>query len=48
LNHCCAFAPDLESMLRDKMLKILLQHNRTQIGHWLERQALGWAIIRQR
>jgi hypothetical protein len=22
LNHCCAFAPDLESMLRDKMLKI--------------------------
>jgi hypothetical protein len=35
-------------MLRDKMLKILLQHNRTQIAHWLERQALGWAIIRQR
>jgi hypothetical protein len=28
LNRCCAFAPDLESMLRDKMLKILLQHNR--------------------
>jgi hypothetical protein len=27
LNRCCAFAPDLESMLRDKMLKILLQHN---------------------
>ena len=25
LNRCCAFAPDLESMLRDKMLKILLQ-----------------------
>jgi hypothetical protein len=21
LNRCCAFAPDLESMLRDKMLK---------------------------
>jgi hypothetical protein len=30
LNRCCAFAPDLESMLRDKMLKILLQHNRHQ------------------
>src|SRR3979409_1508723 len=27
LNRCCAFAPDLESMLRDTMLKILLQHN---------------------
>ncbi len=26
LNRCCAFAPDLESMLRDKMLKILSQH----------------------
>jgi hypothetical protein len=25
LNRCCAFAPDLESMLRDKMLKIRLQ-----------------------
>jgi hypothetical protein len=30
LNHCCAFAPDLESMLRDKMLKILLQQYRPQ------------------
>jgi hypothetical protein len=28
LNRCCAFAPDLESMLRDKMLKRLLQQNR--------------------
>ena len=27
LNCCCAFAPDFESMLRDKMLKIFLQHN---------------------
>src|SRR3981189_1542994 len=34
LNRCCAFAPDLESMLRDKMLKILLQHNRLQSGLW--------------
>jgi hypothetical protein len=25
LNRCCALAPDLESMLRDEMLKILLQ-----------------------
>jgi hypothetical protein len=33
LNRCCAFAPDLESMLRDKMLKILLQHNQPQSGH---------------
>jgi hypothetical protein len=30
LNRCCAFAPDLESMLRDKMLKILLQQYRHQ------------------
>jgi hypothetical protein len=33
LNRCCAFAPDLESMLRDKMLKILLQHNRMCSGN---------------
>jgi hypothetical protein len=32
LNRCCAFAPDLESMLRDKMLKILLQHNPNESG----------------
>src|SRR4030081_2055842 len=32
LNRCCAFAPDLESMLRDKMLKILLQHNPPDCG----------------
>jgi hypothetical protein len=25
LNRCCAFVPDLESMFRDEMLKILLQ-----------------------
>src|SRR3981081_2928047 len=35
LNRCCAFAPDLESMLRDKMLKILLQHNRGNSGRHL-------------
>src|SRR5262249_34351000 len=27
LNHCCSFVPDLESMFRDQMPKILLQHN---------------------
>ena len=27
LNRCCALTHDLGSMLRDKMLKILLQHN---------------------
>jgi hypothetical protein len=32
LNRCCAFAPDPESMLRDKMLKILLQHNQRVSG----------------
>jgi hypothetical protein len=30
LNRCCAFVPDLESMCRDEMLKILLQHNRPE------------------
>src|SRR3982074_2383469 len=33
LNRCCAFAPDLESTLRDKMLKILLQHNPLDSRH---------------
>jgi hypothetical protein len=28
LNRCCAFAPDLESMSRDRMLKMLLQQYR--------------------
>jgi hypothetical protein len=28
LNRCCAFVPDLESMFRDEMLKILLQQYR--------------------
>src|SRR5262249_47999401 len=28
LNRCCSFVPDLESMFRDQMQKILLQHNR--------------------
>jgi hypothetical protein len=28
LNRCCAFAPDLESMSRDKMLKMFLQQYR--------------------
>jgi hypothetical protein len=27
LNRCCSFVPDLESMFRDQMPKILLQHN---------------------
>src|SRR5262245_17404689 len=27
LNRCCAFVRELESMCRDKMLKILLQQN---------------------
>src|SRR5262249_18065189 len=27
LNRCCSFVPDLESMFRDQMQKILLQHN---------------------
>src|SRR5262249_41276397 len=30
LNRCCSFVPDLESMFRDQMQKILLQHNRSQ------------------
>src|SRR5262245_1020968 len=33
LNHCCSFVLDLESMFRDQMPKILLQHNREQCGH---------------
>jgi hypothetical protein len=33
LNRCCAFAPDLESMLRDKMIKILLQQNPPMSRH---------------
>src|SRR5262249_8187800 len=28
LNRCCSFVSDLESMFRDQMPKILLQHNR--------------------
>jgi hypothetical protein len=28
LNQCCALAPDLESILRARMRKIVLQHNR--------------------
>src|SRR5262249_5760317 len=27
LNRCCSFVSDLESMFRDQMPKILLQHN---------------------
>src|SRR5262245_17029626 len=27
LNHCCSFVLDLESMFRNQMPKILLQHN---------------------
>src|SRR5262245_26239330 len=27
LNRCCSFVADLESMFRDQMPKILLQHN---------------------
>src|SRR5262249_2401028 len=30
LNRCCSFVPDLESMFRDQMQKILLQHNLPQ------------------
>src|SRR5262249_20000215 len=30
LNRCCSFVSDLESMFRDQMPKILLQHNRHQ------------------
>src|SRR5262249_840218 len=33
LNRCCSFVPDLESMFRDQMQKILLQHNPSQSGH---------------
>jgi hypothetical protein len=32
-SHCEIETPDLEPMLRDKMLKILLQHNRGETGH---------------
>ena len=30
LNRCCSFVPDLESIFRDQMPKILLQHNLPQ------------------
>jgi hypothetical protein len=33
LNRYCSFVPDLESMFRDQMSKILLQHNRAPSGH---------------
>jgi hypothetical protein len=32
LNQCCASAPDLESILRARMSKIVLQHNRGSSG----------------
>jgi hypothetical protein len=35
LNQCCASAPDLESILRARMSKIVLQHNRGQSGKHL-------------
>ena len=33
LNQCCAFTPDLESILRARMRKIVLQHNPPDNGH---------------
>src|SRR5262245_18714876 len=33
LNRCCSFVPDLESMFRDQMPKILLQHTPPQSRH---------------
>jgi hypothetical protein len=39
LNRCCAFAPDLESMLRDKMLKIFLQQYLPKDG------VIGWQLV---
>src|SRR5262249_4527234 len=33
LNRCCSFVPDLESMFRDQMQKILLQHNLAMSRH---------------
>src|SRR6266849_2146104 len=32
LNQCCALAPDLESILRARMRKIVLQHNHSASG----------------
>jgi hypothetical protein len=42
LDRCCAFAPDLESMLRDKMLKILLQQYRHQAAQNDVRSYVGF------
>jgi hypothetical protein len=33
LNRYCSFVPDLESMFRDQMSKILLQHNPPKSGY---------------
>src|SRR5437899_5711819 len=32
LNRCCALTPDLESMFRGEMIKIVLQHNPPDTG----------------
>jgi hypothetical protein len=39
LNQRCALTPDLESILRARTGKIVLQHNPPETGHWLARLA---------
>src|SRR5262249_23850731 len=55
LNRCCSFVPDLESMFRDQMQKILLQHNlpigdtsATRIRRFVRTKRLGTLESRDR
>src|SRR5215831_18845057 len=40
LNRCCSFVSDLESMFRDQMPKILLQHNLPKADTALQQKVL--------
>src|SRR5215813_14420667 len=45
LNHCCSFVLDLESMFRDQMPKILLQHNRGEADFTHQAAARNPAVL---
>src|SRR4029079_4623221 len=47
LNQCCASAPDLESILRARMSKIVLQHNPSLSGPFLISSVLRYSLVGQ-